>query len=423
MDIAINYISNHDKNENGRYLSGVNTASVPDFAYQGMSRVKEQYRKTDGVLAYHLIQSFRPGEVTPETAHQIGVEYAKKVFGDKYEVLVSTHTDTPHFHNHLIVNSVSFLTGEKYHDGGKKNLEYLRSVSDELCKEHNLSVIEKPQSSKHVAYNVKQNEKQGKQTVRDMIREDIDEAIKYARNLPTFFSTLQKMDYEVSTTGKYLKVRPFGHERFFRAYNLGKDYTEEAIMQRIQDRNKPKLPAPYRSTNKRYSPQEKRRRALYAYTKRHSGFWSDILRTYLYYGNILKRVQKKTYPQRPPLYLREDLQKLQAFSDQMNTLAKYKIHTMPELSEQKEILNQEIGNLNKERNQIRRKLRTVTDETTIRILRSEITRVSVQIKPKYKDVKLLEEVEKRADLTARKAEKVALGIAPIKTLNKEILSK
>lgn len=390
-----------------------------------MRRVKEQYGKIGGVLAYHVIQSFKPGETDAKTAHEIGVEFASKLFGDKYEVLVTTHTDTKHIHNHILLNSVSYITGEKYHDGGKRNLDHLRSVSDTLCREHGLSVIKEPKQNKHMPYNLKQEEQQGKQTIRDMIREDIDEAILHSRNLPEFFNLLRKMDYEVSTAGKYLRVKPFGRDRFFRVYNLGKDYTEEAIIQRIKDKGKQrqKPMKPVYSATVIQRDAMKRRNALYAYTRRHSGFASDLIRTYLYYRNTLKRVQKKKYPYRPAAYIREDLRQLQSFSDQAIVLYRYNIHTLPELNEQRTILNQEIGKLNNDRNNLRKQLRTAIDETEIALLRSQIAAISAQIKPKYREVKLLDEVEKRSVWVTRKAQRVASTVAPEKVIDKNILSR
>lgn len=123
------------------YVDGINT--VPETAEKSMMAVKQRYAKDGGTMAYHVIQSFAPGEVTPETAHEIGIKLAERMWGDRFEVVVSTHLDHEHIHNHFVFNSVSFVDGKKYNDN-IKNLYKLREVSDELCREYKLSVVLNP---------------------------------------------------------------------------------------------------------------------------------------------------------------------------------------------------------------------------------------------------------------------------------------
>ena len=111
------YITNHNKTKNENYtddpsampyfISGINCDS--DMAYEEMMITKQQYQKSGGILAFHAVQSFQPGEITPELAHQLGVEYAKEMWGDRFEIIVTTHINTNHIHNHFVINSVSFV--------------------------------------------------------------------------------------------------------------------------------------------------------------------------------------------------------------------------------------------------------------------------------------------------------------------------
>ena len=108
------YASDEYKTEKRLYVSGVNV--TPDTAKDKMQQTKLRYGKTDGIIAFPAIQSFKPGEVTPELAHKIGVEFAKEMWGDRFEVLIATHLNKEHLHNHFVINSVSFVDGKKYYD-------------------------------------------------------------------------------------------------------------------------------------------------------------------------------------------------------------------------------------------------------------------------------------------------------------------
>ena len=133
----------NDIQEKFFFVSGINCN--PETASNEMNEVKELFGKTGGNLAYHCYQSFKPGEVTPELCHQLGVELARRMWGDKYQVLVATQLDKNHLHNHIIVNSVSFVDGKKY-NCNKNAYWKLRETSDKICLENNLSVIESPKA-------------------------------------------------------------------------------------------------------------------------------------------------------------------------------------------------------------------------------------------------------------------------------------
>ena len=125
-----------------RFVDGINYD--PLKAAQNMMKVKKDFKKLDGTVAYHGYQSFKEGEVIPETAHELGIKLATELWGNKYQVLVTTHLDKDsHIHNHFVLNTVSFVDGKKFHRT-KKDYCQMREVSDRLCREYGLSVIEKP---------------------------------------------------------------------------------------------------------------------------------------------------------------------------------------------------------------------------------------------------------------------------------------
>lgn len=170
------YVQRPEATEQGEYVSAVNC--LKEIALQQMILTKKQYGKDDGYIAWHGYQSFKPDEVTPEQAHQIGLQLAREMWGDRFQIIVTTHLDKDHLHNHFCFNSVSFIDGGKY-NYSKAELRKLRNVSDRICAEHGLSVIEK--SHKAPLRQVWLDEKSGKPTRYNVYREDVREAINFSR--------------------------------------------------------------------------------------------------------------------------------------------------------------------------------------------------------------------------------------------------
>ena len=209
--------------ESQLFVSGVNC--VPEIARQQMELTKQQFGKTGGTVAFHAYQSFHPGEVTPEQCHAIGVELAKRVWGDRFQVLVATHLNTDCCHNHFVINSVSFVDGKRYNDC-KKTYRTLQDASDELCREQGLSVVDKKDAHR-VPRNLYLAEKAGEPTRYNVMRQDIDLAIlrsETPRDLPRI---LRKMGYEVdfNPNHKYPTIKLPHDRRAVRFKTLGEEYT------------------------------------------------------------------------------------------------------------------------------------------------------------------------------------------------------
>lgn len=138
LDFTINYAVNGEKTEKKLYVSGINC--MPDTALQEMRNTKKQFFKTTGIQCFHGVQSFVKGEVTPEQAHEIGIKLAEELWGDKFQVVVSTHLNTDNLHNHFVLNSVSFVDGKRFCNT-KKDYAVMRNTSDKLCDEYGLSIL------------------------------------------------------------------------------------------------------------------------------------------------------------------------------------------------------------------------------------------------------------------------------------------
>ena len=234
LDNVIEYAVNKSKTEQRLFQDCINCVSI-ETAYEEMQNTKKRWNKTDGVLGYHFIQSFKPGEVTPELAHRIGIEFAKECFGDRFQVVIGTHLDKSHLHNHIVVNSVSFMDGGKYHSSPRSYYERIRAVSDRMCRANELSVIEQPQG-KGLHYGEWKALKNGKPTIRGQLKAELDEIIKSSYTMKDFWKILKERGYQIKRPqGKYKfpsVIPPYGKYpiRFDR---LGKGYTLDDIGQRI----------------------------------------------------------------------------------------------------------------------------------------------------------------------------------------------
>ena len=149
--------------------------------YLDMQRTKERFGKPGGVVGYHLVHSYVPGETTPELAHEAGVEFARRLLGDKYEAVICTHINKEHLHCHIVFNSVSFVDGVKYRNAFKDYFEDIRGISNEVSRKYGFSVIQPEGSGQHYAeWNA---ERSGKTTIRDLVRQDLDAAIAASSHL------------------------------------------------------------------------------------------------------------------------------------------------------------------------------------------------------------------------------------------------
>ena len=336
---VMDYASDDYKTERSLFVSGVNT--TPDTAKYKMHQTKLRYGKMDGIVAFHAIQSFKPGETTPDRAHEIGIKLAKEMWGDRFEVVIATHLNKEHLHNHFVINSVSFADGKKYYDN-TANYNKMKRISDRLCYEYNLSVIENPKSKgKHYAEWMA--EKNGYPTIRGQIRDEIDGIIEGSYTTQIFWSELKRRGYEVKNTGKYIAVKPTYAQKYVRLDNLGKYYTPDAIKERIIaarngimliEINKPN--PDYNAWLEKYEPIKlKGFKALYYH--------------YLY---LFGKIRKKEMPQRVSFYLREELIKFERYQKQFHFLYDNDIETSGQLIEMKRTAEDRISELTLQRSRL-----------------------------------------------------------------------
>ncbi len=232
LQAAVDYALNKDKTEQDLFCSAI--GCTLDSAFEDMCQIKRMWHKEKGVQGFHLVQSFAAGEVTPELAHQIGQELADRLLGGKFQVVISTHLNTGHIHNHLVWNSVSIQTGKKYRSNEKSYVTGVRRISDELCRKYHLSVID-TEKSERVARPYAQwlAEQEGKPTWKTVIQQDVDAAIAASLTWKQFLRVLEQQGYTFRFDRKYMTLKPPGKDRPVRFKTLGKNYTPEAIQRRI----------------------------------------------------------------------------------------------------------------------------------------------------------------------------------------------
>ena len=379
---VIAYAGREDATNQRQLVWGIHCS--PETARDDMLRVKKAFGKEDGTIAYHGYQSFAEGEVTPEIAHQIGIRLAQEVWGDRYQVLVCTHLDKDsHIHNHFVVNTVSFVDGIKYHRTNE-DYQFMRDVSDRLCREYGLSVVKHPEGKKK-NYGEWSAEKNGKPTYRQKIREDIDRAIDASLTESEFYDTLEEMGYELKFTarsGKELQrpsLRPSGSERFFRFDRLGEDYSLDEISNRILENIRRKDPFPEETRN-----AVRRYRAYHPPKTKARG----IAKLYYYYCYELHIIVR--YPasvQRVSHFMREDIRKLDQLDAQTRFLAENGIETYEDLEKYRDRAEQDIVYLKRDREMLRNELKRVIrrgDEAEILAVKGRISVVSARIQ-KLKD--------------------------------------
>ena len=236
---ALDYIENPDKTDGKMLVSSFGcsyeTADI-EFGYT-LSQALDKGNN----LAFHLIQSFAPGEVDYEKAHEIGKQLADAVTKGQHEYVVTTHIDKGHIHNHIIFCAVNFVDHHKY-NSNKRSYYGIRNMSDKLCRENGLSVVVPGKGSKGKSYAEYQAEKTGT-SWKGKLKIAVDALIPQVSSFEELLQRLQAAGYEIKP-GKYVSCRAPGQERFTRLKTLGADYTEEAIRERIAGRRAKAAKAP-----------------------------------------------------------------------------------------------------------------------------------------------------------------------------------
>ena len=330
LDKLIRYVINPDKTDEMTLVSGI--GCEVKSAYAEMMQTKEMFHQTDGVQAYHIIQAFSPEEIDGETAHELGQQFIEEYLKD-YQVVIATHVDKHHVHNHLVLNSVSDKTGKKYHSSPESYYKQIRTISDRLCREYGLSVIMNParHSLSYMEWKLQEN---GILTLRELFDQDVEECLSLAMNLGNFYALMEDHGYTVRHHGSYPSFVPDGYSHPYRIKRKGKSWTESDIESFI-DRamSDPSFEVIMPKVQKAFVPYGKQRgfRALYV--------------SWMYVLGIIGQGKRTQYPK----VNYKELKRFEQYKAQAAFLDRNKIDTREQLQAKITELNETVETLTKSR--------------------------------------------------------------------------
>lgn len=383
---VIDYARNSDKTEKEYFVSGVNCE--PDSAYEEMKDTKEFYHKENKILAFHAYQSFAEGEVTPELAHKIGVELANEMWGDRFQVIVTTHLNTKHIHNHLVINSVSFKDGLKYYDN-HTNYAKMRHISDELCREYGLSVIKEKPTKKKMNYDNFYKKSLYTDNYSNNAKRDLDLAIRQAYSYDDFLYLMKKLDYEIIFRANKISIRKEPYKRNIRIERrYGENYSIENIKRRILEERAVRVPFIENIYNYR--------KVKYPFAKRHKRAKAKgFIALYYHYCYLLKVFPNNVPQQRLPASIRADVSRMEELSNEARFLYANNIKTLDDLINYKDETNFKIKELLSQRERFWTKRKLSKDENQMHQIAEEISSLNDKILQLRKKVELCEDIKTR----------------------------
>lgn len=315
LDKSLEYVKDDFKTEKRLFVDGINCDS--STALEEMVNVKKKFMKTDGILGWHAYHSFKEGEVTPELAHEVGLKVANEMWGDRFQVVVSTHINGKCIHNHFVINSVSFIDGKKYY-GNRTTYAELRRISNMICSEYGLSTLKEKKTKSGINYLNYQNKSITYNNYYRMAKKDLDIAISQARSYKEFISIMKNMGYEIFNRAGKLSIKGENYKRNIRIERyFGEDYTIENINKQINGL--------YVSTRQNYC---KKNRPLQSYLEvlfkpKYNSFYGMFIR----YCNILNNYPNFVRKNYVSENLRKNLEYMEEFNSHAIFLATNKIET------------------------------------------------------------------------------------------------
>ena len=377
LEEAVDYTLNHDKTESVCFETGL--SCLCETAFTDMKENVQRWHKTGGVQGYHLVQSFAEGEVTPELAHQIGVELADQLLGGRYQAVVTTHLNTRHIHNHIVWCAVALDNGRKYHSNAKSYYTEVRARSDALCRQYGLSVIETERSQRSSQpYAEWQAGQTGQPTWRSIIRQDVDDAIARSLTWRQFVQAMEQKGYMMRFDRKYPILQPPDKTRPVRFKTLGKRYTPEAIRNRI-------LYPRWRYPTAQQEPViwHGRLRGPHRKARKLTGLRALYYR-YLYELGALPRK-----PQHPRYAVRQDIRNLDKRIQQMEFLSRHGIDTLDQLDAYRQTQEQAVAALLAERRQLHRA--EPNDD-----IKARLAQITQALKPLRRDIRLCRQIAEQS---------------------------
>lgn len=344
IENVIEYDADAMKTEQHLYVTGINCDE--NNAVKEFMNTKRLWNRPGGIVAYHGYQSFAEGEVDAKTAHDIGVELAKRLWGKRFQVVVTTHCNTGHYHNHFALNSISYTDGKRYYDN-KETYRLMREESDRLCKEYGLSVIKHPQD-KGMNYAEWRAEQEGQQTIRGAIRAAIDTAIRGSTTKAEFLDAMDQMGFVIDQSGKYPKIKQVGNDRFVRFKSLGEGYDVDEIIERIYQNDKQMFPR---------IPNQEDPQQIFAGEKEPVVIMTFVPLYRCYNRALDLAVERPRTNRRIYFLVRQDTSSMRLYVDSAKLVTEHQLHTKEDVLRYKQHAMEQIDQFIKERQEARNALK------------------------------------------------------------------
>ena len=397
---VLQYAANPKKTNNKLYISGINCE--PETAYEEFTAVKRSYAKADGIEAYHGYLSFKEQNITPELTMKIGTEFAQEVWGKRFQVLVTVHTDTEHPHCHFVINSVSFVDGKKLW-GEEKAWFKFKQTADRLCEKYGLYYNPKLVRGKSSSYHYNR-EKKGEPTRYLLAREAMEKALLQCTNTADLRYTLAKLGYELTMNDrrKYWTITPKGSKKPIRLVKLSADYTPEGIRHRLVNN---RYDRPPRIDYRHYRPKQYK---LPTCGDRILQRTSVIYRIYLYYAFRLGVIHSYRRPDPAKLHwiFKEELAYLDRLSEEVRLMGREKISTDVELLAYKHKLEDRIQTFTDERSDLRKHSRRKISADELKETKDKITHITINLRKLRHELKLCEHIAERSKVMEQGLETV-----------------
>lgn len=384
IEKLLTYATNPDKTEKLFYTTGINCKV--DNAVKEMQFIKKLYGKEKGILAFHGYQAFKEGEVTPDIAHEIGVRLAEEMWGDRFQVVVSTHLNTDNIHNHFVINSVSFKDRYKYYSN-LSNTALLRKTSDEICEEYGLSILEEKTCKSGINFENFYKKSMKESEYYKFVKEDIDYAIEHSWTYQEFIKKLKDMGYEIYFRANKISVRRYPYKRNIRIERaFGEEYSIENIKNKIFSR--------YPTREEVIKPKTYDKRLFYKgiVKKLRKPKGIIALYYYYYYCYLLKVYPKKNLNYKLFPEMRAEVKKMDKYSQQIRFICKYKLETINDIDNLKEQKQEELQKTLNTRNRLYYKRQKLDNESEKDVVTKEIISVTSAIEKVRKEIRLCDEV-------------------------------
>lgn len=394
-----------------------------DDAYEVMTACQKASTKSVKNIAYHAVQSFleSPDELSPKTAHEIGVRLARELWGDEFVVLVATHQNTKHIHNHFVICSTSPYTGYRFNKCDKTRDE-ARAYSDKLCREYGLHVLDNQKGNHFYKSKSKGEtfaEKRGQPTYRNILKQDIDDTVKIAYSWNDFVNLMKKKGYTFRF-GKTITVHTPYSERGIRlSEKLGKDYTYDTIRKRIACKTPDEEAERTRIRSATHTLPKKK----YTGHKKPKGIRSGLTIHYYrmcYHLGIVPSVRTKKKKTRVSPHLWKEIKQFRKYQAEMNLLSVNHIRTASQLRQYKESNVLRHDELDGQRQLIRNKLRRCTNAVDEEMLRNKLSKLNSEMRRLRKEVTLCDDILTNSEHVATvNNEYVGAEYTQLKTSDKE----